>query len=78
MVQVVWVKRDLRVPDHAPSTLASIRGPIIAIYVYEPAVIMALNYAAQHLGFINELLTELDAALRILDYRLHRFRGDMI
>ena len=78
MVQVVWFKRDLRVHDHARLTLASVRGPIIAIYVYEPAVITAPDYATQHLGFINESLTELDAALRILGCRLHRFRGDMI
>ena len=78
MTQVVWFKRDLRVYDHAPLSLASIRGPIIAIYVYEPALIMALDYAAQHLGFINESLSELDSALQIRGCRLHRFHGDII
>ncbi len=78
MVQVVWFKRDLRVHDHAPLARAATRGPILAIYVYEPAVIVAPDFSAQHLGFINESLAELDTDLRVLGSRLHRFQGDMI
>jgi deoxyribodipyrimidine photo-lyase len=65
VVQVVWFKRDLRIHDHAPLTQATSRGPILAIYVYEPAVISAADFAAQHLGFINESLSELDTELRV-------------
>lgn len=78
MVQVVWFKRDLRIHDHAPLTRATSRGPIIAVYVYEPAVVGALDFAAQHLGFINESLSELDTELRVRGSWLHRFHGDMI
>ena len=63
--------------DHAPLALAATRGPILAIYVYEPAVIMAPDFAAQHLGFINESLAELDTALRVRGSRLHRLCGDI-
>lgn len=77
MVQVVWFKRDLRVHDHAPLAQAATRGPILAIYVYEPAVITAPDFAAQHLGFINESLAELDTELRVRGSRLHRLCGDI-
>jgi deoxyribodipyrimidine photo-lyase len=77
MIQVVWFKRDLRVHDHAPLTQATSRGPILAIYVYEPAVISAADFAVQHLGFVNESLAELDTELRVRGSRLHRFHGDM-
>ncbi len=77
MVQVVWFKRDLRVYDHAPLTHAASLGPLLAIYVYEPAVMEAPDFAAQHLGFINESLAELNAALVARGGRLDRLHGDM-
>jgi deoxyribodipyrimidine photo-lyase len=37
-VQVVWFKRDLRVRDHEPLTEAAKRGPVVPLYVVEPAL----------------------------------------
>ena len=37
MVQVVWFKRDLRTVDHAPLALAAAAGPVLPLYVAEPA-----------------------------------------
>jgi deoxyribodipyrimidine photo-lyase len=78
MIQVVWFKRDLRIHDHAPLTQVTSRGPILAICVYEPTVIRAPDFAAQHLGFINESLAELDTELRVRGSRLLRFHGNMV
>jgi deoxyribodipyrimidine photo-lyase len=63
MLSVVWFKRDLRVHDHLPLTAASLRGAVLPLYVYEPEILHAPDYATQHLGFTNECLIELDEAL---------------
>lgn len=36
-VQVVWFKRDLRVHDHAPLAAAALAGPVLPLWVVEPA-----------------------------------------
>jgi deoxyribodipyrimidine photo-lyase len=61
--QLVWFKRDLRVTDHEPLARAASRGPVIALYVYEPSVLRAPESDACHLDFINDCLQELQAAL---------------
>ncbi len=60
---VVWFKRDLRVFDHAPLVEAARHREVLPLYVYEPELLHAPDSAPQHLGFINECLTELDQAL---------------
>ena len=62
--QLLWFKRDLRVHDHAPLCLAAKQGPVVALYVYEPELIHAPDYAVQHLHFTNECLKELQDQLR--------------
>jgi len=63
-LSVVWFKRDLRIDDHRPLALAATRGPLIALYVYEPSLLATPEFDASHLVFINQCLSELDAALR--------------
>jgi len=60
---VVWFKRDLRVFDHAPLVEAAKHRQVLPLYIYEPPLIRAPDYATQHIGFINECLVDLDQAL---------------
>lgn len=69
-VQCVWFKRDLRASDHRPLLEASRRGPVVALYVYEPRLLAAPDHAPRHLVFQNQCLAELDAALRARGGRL--------
>ena len=62
-VGVVWYKRDLRVFDHAPLVEAARHRQVVPLYVYEPELVRAPDCAPQHIGFLNECLTELDQAL---------------
>ncbi|MBU3737825.1 MAG: deoxyribodipyrimidine photolyase [Rhodoferax sp.] len=65
-MQLVWFKRDLRVADHEPLAQAARRGPVLALYVYEPSVLRAPEFDACHLDFINDCLESLrDALARI-------------
>lgn len=76
-MQVVWFKRDLRITDHAPLRAAALAGPVLALYVYEDALLGAPDADARHLGFLNEALDELDDALAGIGLRLLRLRGTL-
>lgn len=65
-VQLVWLKRDLRVEDHRPLVEAAARGRVICLYVYEPEVVQAEDFDGCHLEFINDSLAELRERLRSL------------
>ncbi len=62
-LQVVWFKRDLRIADHAPLWEASQRGPVLPLYIIEPALYQAEDYDACHWSFVRESLLELRASL---------------
>ena len=55
---VVWLKRDLRIDDHAPLAEAAARGaldgvPMVALYAFEPDVWRAPDADASHLAFVR-------------------------
>jgi deoxyribodipyrimidine photo-lyase len=77
-VAVVWFKRDLRIDDHAPLTEAARGGPIVALYVHEPAIWALPEYDPAHVRFVDESLDALDAALREVGGRLTRRVGDAV
>ncbi|MBA3918670.1 MAG: deoxyribodipyrimidine photolyase [Gemmatimonas sp.] len=58
-VQLVWLKRDLRLHDHAPFAAAARQGPVVALYVFEPSMVRAPDHDVQHFRFISDALTEL-------------------
>ncbi|SDN97125.1 FAD-binding domain-containing protein [Alkalicoccus daliensis] len=64
-MQVVWLKRDLRLHDHLPLTAAvSEGGPLLILYVMEPAVWQAGDLSVRHAVFVKEGLEELQTAVR--------------
>lgn len=62
-VQVVWFRRDLRVHDHAPLHQAARRGPVLPLYVVEPAIIGAADFSPRHWTGLRAALEDLRAAL---------------
>ena len=76
--QLVWLKRDLRIEDHKPLFEASLRGPCVVLYIYEPEVISGPDYDARHLLFINESLRALSDALKKLGSTLTIQRGEAV
>lgn len=66
---VIWFKKDMRWHDHAPLANAAAwakdsGGRVLPMWVYEPAMWQQSDMAAQHAGFANECLAELDAWIR--------------
>jgi deoxyribodipyrimidine photo-lyase len=76
-MHVVWFKRDLRIQDHAPLVEAARAGVVLPLYVFEPELITAADYSAQHLGFTLECLAELDRDLTAAGAPLVRLCGAM-
>jgi deoxyribodipyrimidine photo-lyase len=76
-VQLVWFKRDLRIHDHAPLRLAARAGAVVALYVYEPSIVRAPDFDAQHLAFINDALEELERRLAARGIPLLLRHGEM-
>lgn len=64
MVNVVWLKRDLRLQDHAPLHEAlQKRHPVLILYIFEPILLHDLHYGKRHFRFIKESLQELQNEL---------------
>ena len=83
---VVWFKKDLRWHDHAPLANAAAwateqGGCVLPLWVYEPAMWQQSDMAAQHAGFANECLSELDAWIKqdsANKAQLVRMHGEMV
>jgi len=63
-LHLVWLKKDLRLSDHAPwhAAIASARdnqGCVAALYCLEPKLIKQPDSAPQHFEFARECLQEL-------------------
>ena len=83
---VVWFKKDLRWYDHAALSNAAAwaaqnSGLVLPLWVYEPAMWQQSDMAAQHAGFANECLAELDAWIQhdsASNAHLCRLHGEMV
>ncbi|WP_088330348.1 FAD-binding domain-containing protein [Lacimicrobium sp. SS2-24] len=64
MINLVWLKRDLRLVDHAPLYQAT-QGtrPVILLYVHEPQYWQLKDTSARHWQFIRESLCDLNQDL---------------
>jgi len=69
--RVVWFKRDLRWHDHAALAHAARQGPVLCLYIVEPALWAQPDAALQHFEFVRESLLELHAWLQTNGGGLH-------
>jgi len=69
-VQVVWLKRDLRLADHEPLCEAAARGPTVVLFIVEPWLWGSPPYDPTHYAFVRACLEALDPQLRSVGARL--------
>ena len=77
----VWLKRDLRVTDHAALATAVERargGAVFAVFLYEPEVFAQPEWDASHTAFQEECLRDLEPALGRRGIRLVTRRGEAV
>lgn len=57
MINLVWLKRDLRLHDHLPLHQALQEPlPVVLLYVYEPSLMQAADYDVRHARFVWQSL----------------------
>lgn len=69
-MQIVWFKRDLRVHDHEALSQAASHGPVLPLYILEPALWAQPDMSHRHYAFLKACLEELDEALAQRGQRL--------
>ncbi|PRX57699.1 cryptochrome/deoxyribodipyrimidine photo-lyase family protein [Flagellimonas meridianipacifica] len=76
-INIVWLKRDLRLNDHEPlynAELAEI--PYIIIYIFEPTIIEYPDTSLRHLQFIYHSLLSMNKRLSNSEREIILFYGD--
>lgn len=63
-IDVVWLKRDVRLHDHRPLlSIAQNNRQCIILYLYEPDQLSEKTVHGSHINFVNEGLVDLDLHL---------------
>jgi deoxyribodipyrimidine photo-lyase len=76
-VHLVWLKRDLRLRDHAPLLAACDSGSPLPVFVYEPSIYAHETSDPAHWQFIHDSLTQLQQGLARLGLRLLVLQGEL-
>jgi deoxyribodipyrimidine photo-lyase len=64
-VNIVWLKRDLRLRDHAAIKAAvEANHPFIFIYIFDPRIVAAEDSDVRHWRFVQESLSDLNIQLK--------------
>lgn len=64
-LNVVWLKRDLRLRDHAPLAQAAQQpGRVVLLYLFEPLLLKDSHYSGRHWHFVAECLQDLHRQLQ--------------
>lgn len=59
-ISVVWLKRDLRLSDHAPLLAAAQTGlPVLLLYCLEPMLLNDPHYSTRHWRFVKQSLHDI-------------------
>ena len=77
-ISVVWLKRDLRLSDHAPLVAAIAEGfPILLLYCFEPSLLAAPQSSDRHWRFVCESLKDMEQRLLSLQANLLIVRAEV-
>lgn len=59
-IAVVWLKRDLRLSDHAPLLAAAKTGlPVLLVYCFEDMLLNDAHYSERHWRFVSQSLCDM-------------------
>ena len=79
MIDIVWLKRDLRLTDHAPLLHAGLASKNLAlIYIFEPMLIDDPHYDIRHWRFVWQSLEDIKNQLENHNGKLNIFFGEAL
>lgn len=64
-MNVVWLKRDLRIDDHEPLARAVAAGPCVLLFIHEPSILRGEDVDAIHVHGLDAALAALERALLV-------------
>ena len=77
-VNVVWLKRDLRLSDHQPLMESTQAGLTLLYYVFEPLLVDDPHYDERHWRFVWQSLEDINTQLAPFNTRVYIYLGDAI
>ena len=78
-INIVWLKRDLRLQDHEPLHRAEQDGiPYFIIYLFEPSIIHYPDTSLRHLQFVYHAIKSLNKRLKNYNRTIEVFYGEAI
>lgn len=78
-INIVWLKRDLRLRDHAPlATAISARLPMLIMYCFEPSLLKSSESDDRHERFVYQSLQDLQQQLRPYNTDLLICHGEVV
>ena len=77
IINIVWIKRDLRSQDHEPLFKAEQEGiPYIIIYMFEPSIIKYPDTSPRHLQFVYHSIQHLNKVLNPFKRKINICNGE--
>ena len=77
-INIVWLKRDLRLMDHEPLLRAQQEGiPFLILFCFEPSVMQYDDSDVRHWRFISESLVEMRNRLLNYQQRIYWFHQEV-
>ena len=78
-INIVWLKRDLRLQDHEPLYKAEQEGiPYLIVYLFEPSIIQYPDTSLRHLQFLYHSIKSLNKRLKNYNRTIDVFYGEAI
>lgn len=78
-INLVWLKRDLRLQDHAPLDNAEKAGiPYLIIYLFEPSLVAYSDTSIRHLQFVYHSLLAMNNKLEAFNRSVHICYGEAL
>ncbi|MFY8021208.1 MAG: deoxyribodipyrimidine photo-lyase/cryptochrome family protein [Bacteroidia bacterium] len=76
-INIVWLKRDLRLHDHEPIFLAQQELiPVLFLYAYEPSLINYPDSSTRHWRFIYESIVDINERLKAFQSEIYIFHRE--
>lgn len=78
-INIIWLKRDLRLGDHHPFWAAAQSDfPSVILYIFESSLIQDPHYDLRHFRFIWESLQEMNLGLKQYDLSVQILYGEVL
>ena len=78
-IQIVWLKRDLRLEEHPPLRKALLsKRRVLLLYVFEDILIKDPHYSPRHFEFINQSIHDLITKLKPFNSKVFSANGSVL